>query len=369
MVLIKRYYNKMLSMKKIVHITSDSGLGGGQTHLIDVIKHLDRSKFTVVVICDRTGAYVNDFKRYSDNCYQINFKSHLLSIMYSIFKILVKESPDIVHSHLLRACIIGTISAYFARTKKIYSNLHGTVGDDKSVSNLKYWAYVGLLRRMQWLGSQFIAVSEDMKQKLIAQGIDGGKIFVIYNGVDANRFKYSTKEDIEIPIKLVFVGRLALQKGVVYLIEALKALNPAHFTLTIVGDGILSDEVKAKVVAYELSNVTFLGFIKDVQPILSEHDVFVAPSLWEGLPISFIEAMSMSMPVIATTVGGIPELIIDGKGGYLCEPANPKALADAITKLVNEPEQLIAFGKFNRQRVEEYFTVEKCINEIEALYA
>ena len=342
-------------------------MGGGQTHLIDLLKKIDRKQFRVFIICNDKGVYCKDFENYSDCYYAVNFRSPILCI-YIIYKILLKEKPNIVHNHLLRGSILGTIAAYLAKVEKICSNLHGVIGDDKSINKIKYWFYISILGLLQQMGSRFIAVSNDMKRKLITQGIDKAKIFVLYNGVDTFKFKSYQKEDIKIPIKLIFIGRLERPKGLIYLIEAMKELESSHLTLTIVGDGGLREMLVNQVNKYQLHNIKFLGFIKDVKDLIEQHHIVVAPSLWESQGISIVEAMAMGKPVIATKVGGIPELIIHGSGGYLCEPADSKSLVEAIIKLANELENLVKFGEFNRQRVEQLFSLEKTMEQLYEVY-
>jgi glycosyltransferase involved in cell wall biosynthesis len=127
--------------------------------------------------------------------------------------------------------------------------------------------------------------------------------------------------------------------------------------------------MEAKAKAMQLSeDVIFTGIRQDVPNILGLLDVFVLPSLWEGLPIALLEAMAAGLPVVATAVGGTPEVVVEGETGFLVPPRDPEALAEAILRLLREPDLRRRMGEAGRKRVAEHFSVEQMVQKTEALY-
>jgi glycosyltransferase involved in cell wall biosynthesis len=172
-----------------------------------------------------------------------------------------------------------------------------------------------------------IAVSQDMKKMLQNDGVKQSKLHVIENFMTTTTYP-ALKKSSE-TLKFLFVGRLSPEKGCDVLIQALNK----DMELTIVGDGV--DRKRLEDLSRGLK-VHFLGFRNDVANIMSEHDVVVMPSYREGQPLTLIEACCLGLPVVASDVGGIPELIKNGENGLLCESGNSSALRDNLVKMQNE---------------------------------
>lgn len=188
----------------------------------------------------------------------------------------------------------------------------------------------------------------------------------IYNGIKLKESKTRLKpEKQEIPIKLCTVGTVSKRKGQDIILESLIRLNKEdrkRFHLTIVGDGPLLEQLKLKAIENELSDlVTFTGSVNNVENILKNSDVFLLISNDEGLPISIMEAMREGLPVISTYVGGIPEMVIPNKNGYLIQPDSHQ-LINVLRKLLDAEPDLSEFGNESRTIFIERFTTEKMIN-------
>lgn len=352
-------------MKKIIHIISDIGTGGGQTHLIDILKNIDRQKFKIFVICPPKGHYINEVKKYADEYYFINFNQSFLKITLQLYNFLKITKPDIIHNHLLRACYLASPVARLF-TRKVFNNLHGSVTDDITANKIKIAIYIIYNKLLNILGCQYIAVSEFNKNQLIQQKIKKSDITTIYNGIGNQWSSVKKTINMNTGLKLISVCRLAPQKGVFSLLNI--AQKAEYINLKIIGDGTLYEEMKQTIDKQNLKNVNLLGFQKDVKSFLHEADAFILTSEWESMGIAIAEAMACALPVIASNVGGIPELIIDGKGGFLCESNDIDGFVEKIKYLKDNPHLREEFSAFNRKRFKDNFTLEQMINKLEALY-
>jgi glycosyltransferase involved in cell wall biosynthesis len=210
--------------------------------------------------------------------------------------------------------------------------------------------------------------------------IDPSKTVVIYNGVDEERFSHFNNVStarVELGIEsndpvLGSVSSLTPHKGHIYMFQAapkiLESFPSTKFLF--VGDGNLREELEGQVKILNISsNVIFTGIRKNIPELLNLMDIFVLPSSSrEGLGISIIEAMAVEKPVVATNIGGIPEVVQDGKTGILVPPQNSEALAGAIIELLNDSGKAEKMGRMGRLRIKDAFTTQRMISEIENLY-
>ncbi len=355
-------------MKKVIQILSDAGIGGGQVLLLDILQNWKNEAIEQVLITDIKGHYLSDFQQTSHRVYSIDFSASVFSILYHLCNILRKEQPDYVHNHFLRATFLGSIAARIASKAIVYNQLHSIISDSDAPSWKKnlYNTCLKILARKQ---CHFISVSKYSVRQMMKLSIPAEQLHTIYNGVKTTDFPFSPKDYlVGEPLKLLFVGRLATEKGVKYLIQAMQKLQAEAIQLSIVGEGDLRETLETQVAQNQLENSVFLGFQKDVRSLIAEHHVIVLPSLWEAFGIVIVEGMAMGKTIIGTKVGGIPELLIDEKGGYLCPSADEDALCKAILKIQKQPERLAEFGAFNRARFLKLFTLDRTINELETLY-
>ncbi|MEB3274009.1 MAG: glycosyltransferase [Prochlorothrix sp.] len=186
-------------------------------------------------------------------------------------------------------------------------------------------------------------------------------LHIIHCGVEPRLYLPSTHTEER--KRLLYVGRLSPEKGVPVLLESLRSVQETHpdVSLTIVGDGPARREWEQWVAQYGLSNqVDFVGYRsqQEVRQYLRETDVFVLPSFAEGVPVSLMEAMAASVPVVATQVAGVSELVEAGVSGYVVPPGSAEALTDALVQLLNSPEQRSRMGTAGRAKVEAEFNLE-----------
>lgn len=293
------------------------------------------------------------------------------------------EKVDIIHntsdyngivisSKQKKTPVIATIHHPYAQERRIYR---------ANTNNREYVKYV-LQRKINYLefnskilckrADKLIAVSNYTARSVIEEyGIQPTKISVIPNAVDINIFnpdidgtEFRKKLNIGSEKVILFVGRLDFQKGIEYLISAFSKiiLDFPEVKLIVVGDGPLKNHVRAVISKYNLSGSIFLlgrVDVKDLPDIYAACDLFVVPSLMEGFGIVYLEAMACGKACIGTNIGGVEDVIADGRTGLLVPPADPKSIYLAIKSLLSDEDTLMRFGKEGRKRVLENFTWEK----------
>lgn len=224
-------------------------------------------------------------------------------------------------------------------------------------------------------GVQFL--SSELYNYIPKLNIDANKVFVIPRGVDTEIFKpregkdssrkeFGVKED---DIVILYVGRLDLVKGVDYLLRAAKEiiLNYKNIKFLIVGDGSLRGRYEALAKSFS-NNVIFTGFREDISDLMSISDIFVLPSLSEGAANVVMEANASGLPVIATEVGEVPQIVLNGESGFLVKPKDVDGLVIAFKKLINNPLLAKEMGEAGRKRIEEEYSWEIICNKIENAY-
>jgi glycosyltransferase involved in cell wall biosynthesis len=191
---------------------------------------------------------------------------------------------------------------------------------------------------------------------------------VIHNGIDTRLFEQARHGRVRVPT-VVSVGRLAAQKDVGTLIRALAKLERGSYRALLIGSGPDEEDLRAEIDRLGLrDSVQLLGDRHDVPRILSHADVFALASIYECLPISVLEAMAAALPVVATRVGGVPELVVNGKTGFVVPAKDPDAFADALRLLLADRELRRQLGHAGRSRVESHFSVERFRDEHVKLY-
>jgi len=219
----------------------------------------------------------------------------------------------------------------------------------------------------------FITISHYNRTLLLRKyGEVARKVKVIHCGVDLSQFKTNRKRRGPAPAVLC-VTWLRRAKGVGYLIEAVGILKKRNmeFKCKIVGGGSLADEIKAKIKEMNLDSVVELtGPLphKEVIALYEDADLFVLPSVSEGIPVALMEAMAMEVPVVATKITGVPELVDDGENGFLVEARHPEALADSIEKALRDSDLARKMGRLGRKKVEQQFDLETTARSLETIF-
>ena len=284
-----------------------------------------------------------------------------ISATFKLWRMVRKYKIDLIHAHyVMPPGLIAVICSMFSGAKTAIT-IHGSdifVLARKPIlkSIIKF-----ILKRSDYV----FVVSDSLKENVLKLGIEGleNKLSITYNAVDVERFRpdqtSTFKEEMHInPQKpvILFVGNLVWQKGVEYLIRAKEFMN-TEAEIVIVGDGPLLEELKAIVEFEKMEGITFTGARTDIENIMPAADIFVLPSLSEGRPTVILEAMASGLPVVATKVGGIPE-IVTKETGVLIHPEDSVALAEIGDKILQDKELKEKMGKTAREHVMKYATIK-----------
>jgi glycosyltransferase involved in cell wall biosynthesis len=281
-----------------------------------------------------------------------------ISSFFKLIGMVRRLKIDLIHAHfLLPPGLIG-VCVGSIMGKKTAVTAHGS----DLMIQAKNPLLRGLIKFTLKRADYVLVVNQALQEKVLELGINPDKIYVTPNAVDVEKFTPQNKElppDIEMssdkPV-LLFVGNLVFQKGVKYLLDAKMLMNtPAE--LVVVGDGPLRQELEMKVQNEEISDVVFVGARRDVEKIMPSADVFVLPSVSEGSPITILEAMASGLPVVATSVGGITDLIND-KVGRVVEPENPLEMATALDEILENKTLLEEKVVAAREHAMKYSTVK-----------
>lgn len=350
---------------KIMQLIPTLGLGGAERVVVDLAKNLDREKFSVKVVCLKSlGELAADLSAAGISVELLGRPS--APIIFSFFKLikfLKRERPDIVHTHLFGADFYGRLAARLAGVKIIVSTEH----------NLNFAE--GFLKKIAKsatgrLANSIIAVSSAVKDYLIKkEGISANKIKVIYNGVAAEKFLYPERNYQRAgTLTIGAIGRLTRQKGFDYLIKAVAQVN-GDWQCLIAGDGEEKEKLFGLIKSLSLENkIKLIGWEKNTPEFLKKLDIFVLPSRWEGLGIVILEAGASGLPVIASNIDGIKELISDNQDGLLFPGGDETKLAEKIKFLLEQPAERKRLGENLRQKVNANFSAKKMAAEYEQLY-
>lgn len=347
---------------RIVQFITPSQIGGAEVHVLSLAARLLRRGHDVTVICPRGRDLERELRARDLPLWAPRTTGKFDPVtLIRLARRLRSWRADVLHTHLSTASLLGSLAARLAGVPAI-ATVHGL--NSKTCFQC---------------ADRLIAVSQAVKQHLTAQGVSPDRIRVIYNGIDLPADVHTPQPDLRQRVApasaVVFgtVGRLGPEKGHRYLLEAAAQLSrraglpPVH--VLIVGQG--REEAPLRALAQRLGigdRVTFAGFQREVWPYLAIMEVFVLPSLKEGLSLSALEAMALGKPVVASRVGGTPEVVEDGETGMLVPPSDASALAEALASLVRSPEAMERMGRAGRQRVAERFGAERMASEIEEVY-
>ena len=296
----------------------------------------------------------------------INPLRDLLGLL-ELFALLRRERPHILHASSSKAGILGRVAAWLAGVPIRIFTVHGWAfsASRGPISVLYRWAE----RLVKAVTTVIVCVAEsELVSGLAAGSCEERATVVIHNGVDSEAAP-PPRRRAGGPPRIVSVGRLKVPKDPLTLVRALGSLRGASFAAVLVGDGPDRPAVTAELERLGLGDaVELAGERHDVRELLAEADIFVLSTRSEGLPLSILEAMSAGLPVVASGVGGVPELVVDGETGLLVPPGDPSRLAAAIQRLLEDPALRDRLGAAGRARVAECFDLDRCRREHLALY-
>lgn len=371
-------------MIKILYILEATS-GGTQKHVIDIAKKIDKSEFQIDIVysTNRNKNFVQESNSIFNKTYGLPITrsgspSDIVNIL-RIRKIIKQNNYDIVHCHSTKAGFVGRLATFLSNHPNVVYSPHGFMFCDTRIK-LRRLLYLNLEKYLGYLTNKLIAVSGSERDLALQHNIvPNKKIITLYNSIDPSDFddfNYVNK----VPDKMLqnnseiiigTVGRLYYQKDPITLIKSFKIINERfpNTKLIIVGDGPL-EQVCIKLIN-ELgleTKIDLAGYQKNSKSYYKMFDIFILSSHYEGLPYALLEAMSMGIPSVGTDVVGIKDLILHGKTGYLAQEGDYQGLADAVIKLLDNPELLSVFSENAKKITGANFNFNDSIKEYEEFY-
>ncbi len=360
---------------RVVEVLATGTSGGAQEHVVGLVSRMDQARFDVSVVSLSPGSAARKLERAGFDVLVIDEHDDAIATG-ALAAHLVDVRPDIIHNHMYRAELVGTRAAIALgevghRRPYIVSTVHS--------SRVRSEEDREMLRVLTPAMDQLIAVSKMIEDKLVAEGRTTAPITRIYNGVDLSRYErveacctLPDEYGMEPGSQIVgVVARLEPEKGHPTLLEAwpqvLRAVPDAY--LLIVGEGSRREALEAQTRDLRIAHrVVFTGRRDDVPSVTAAFDVAVLPSYREAQGLSVLEALALSRPVVASNVGGIPEMITDGVNGVLVPPHDPDALAAAIIRLLRDHPFADTLGRAGHDMVHDRFCIDLMVESVQAIY-
>jgi len=388
-----------MAKKSILYIITKSVWGGAAKYVYDLATNLS-GKFEVAVAAGGQGKFAQRIKQAGLPYYQItNFQRTInplkdLLTFFEILSLLFQLKPNIIHVNSSKAGGVvgaaGQIYRFFSHQKiNLIFTAHGwAFNEDRpqwQISLIKFFSRLTAL-----FCDKIICVSEYDRRIAIENKIaPANKLVTIHNGIDIKNISFLSKEESQKKLlghtsKLV-IGTIAewtKNKGLFYLLDALKdcpsntvlqrrtVLEGQSLDIILIGSGENPDKEKMYqfIEKNNLKNVYLIEWLDNAAIYLKAFDIFILPSVKEGLPYTILEAIAAQVPIIASRVGGIPEMIDNRANGILIQPKNSQQLAEKIIYLINNPELAQEMTKKARQKVEKEFSLEKMLQETKNFY-
>ncbi|HEY9583985.1 MAG TPA: glycosyltransferase family 4 protein [Candidatus Paceibacterota bacterium] len=374
--------------KKILYIITKSNFGGAQRHVFDLATNMPKDQYDVVVAAGGKGLLHEKLKAAGIKTISIGLLGRDASILkdsfsfLTIFRIIRSEKPAILHLHSPKAGGLGALSGRILRVPRIVFTAHGWTYKENRPSWQKILIYTASWLTV-FLCHKAIVVSKDDFKKAPTFMIKD-KIEMIHNGiaqfeclprVEAQKEIFGNAQIHPEILILGCIAELHKNKGLAYAIKAIADIRAQNadrnrpILFGIIGDGDEKENLKKLVRESEIENsVFFAGYKESAQKLMSAFDLFIFPSLKEGLPYSLLEAGGIGLPLIATDVGGAADIITDMETGILIRPKNIKEVSNAMRYFIQNPEKIAEFGGKLKKRISEEFSLEKMVEKTIVVY-
>ena len=362
----------------ILHIYQNSKIGGVQQQLLSLLKTYNREWFHPIFCClgpkEEIGKEIEGTGIEFIPLNKLRYNRFSPGIVLELHRLMKKKQIHVVRTHRYRSNLYGRLAAFLAGVPVIIASVHDNYRTDKRPKRRI------MNRILSKITDKIVAVSEDVKEDIMRYDrIDPSKIEVIPNGIDVERFnpeknttdirkEFSLEED---DIVIGFVGRIVPAKGLEYLLNALPYLKEEFksIKLLIVGEGSLVEKLKERAKKNNIfDNILFIGRRRDIPEILASINIFVMPSIAEGLPNALLEAMAMGKPIVTTEVGGIPEIVKNGFNGLLVPPRDTLSLSKAIKELISNDQLAAKLGQAASNLVHNNLSIKAIAQKWQSLY-
>lgn len=368
--------------RKVLFLITKGNFGGAQKYVYDLAMGLKKDQFEPLVALGEGRFLEEKLQEKGIRTIKVGGLKRDISLLndlksfIELLKIFKNEKPDVVHLNSSKAGGLGAMAARLAGIERIVFTAHGFAFNEN-----RSWSQKFLIKTLAWLTILFshktIAVSQAIKDRVSNWPFVWKKVEVIRNGVGEIHFK--TKEGArsflyqDAPKNATWIGTISELhhiKGLGYAIRAIKSVSQTHkIVFVVMGDGEEKEKLKNLVKNEELEEVVkFAGFVDNAPQYLKAFDIFTLTSLSEAFPLSLLEAGRAELPIVASNVGGIPEIIEDKKTGLLVESKNIIAIYKAINHLVENRKKRDILAKNLNKKVETDFSFDNTIKKTKEIY-
>lgn len=356
---------------KILYGITKSNFGGAQRYVFDLATAMEGQGHDVVVLCGGNGILVRKLEAEKIRVISMNemrrdvYIGEEIESFFKILKVLKKEKPDVFHTNSSKMGGLGGLAARLSGVKKIIFTAHGWAFNEPRPG----WQKV-LIKFLAWItvliSHRTICVSKKTKEQIAHWPFAEKKLFVVYNGIS----KFDLTERTESKFTVGTTGELHKIKGHdILLLAWQKFIHGRDAKLVIINDGEERENLVNMAKNLGISDsVSFKGFIDNARSLLSNFDIFVSPSRSENLPYSILEAGLAGLPVIASAVGGIPEIIESGSNGILVPPENVEILLSSLILFTDNPRMRDRLGANLKLSIQENFSFERMVENTLHLY-
>ena len=376
-----------MAKKSILYIITKYVWGGAAKYVFDLSTNLS-DEYIITVAAGGHGKFAQRIKRAQIPYFKINnFQRNInpfkdFFAFFEILGLLFQIKPDIIHVNSSKAGgVVGLAGWVYkilsGKQIRLIFTAHGwAFNEDRPKLQIKLIIFLSKLTALFY--DKIICVSEyDQKTALRNKICKKNKLTVIHNGIDIEKISFLSKEKSQkkligkvSPFVIGTIAEWTKNKGLVYLLKAIKNIKDQEIDVILIGSGENPDkeELQNFVEKNNLKNINLIEFIDNAASYLKAFDIFILPSLKEGLPYTILEAMTAQIPIIATDVGGIPEIIKNNVNGILIKPKNQKLIKEKILYLINNSEISKDLSQKAKIEANKKFTLKRMIQETRKVY-
>jgi glycosyltransferase involved in cell wall biosynthesis len=359
---------------KVLHIVSGDGWGGLETMVLDLLcSEIYRTRIDVAVIVLNEGRFASKARSSGLDVVVVSESAmSFSSLSKELKRVTGALRPDVIHTHRYKEILLGALLAGASAAQHVVT-IHGYEPPTGCLLRARTFLSNSLCIGAALVqGARFVVVADHLRKRFM---IPRSRCLSIRNGIRIPQ-QVSSRSPIDPadhPKEVVigWVGRLVPVKGVSTLLKAVAEMSKSQPTprVLLVGEGPERESLEKLAAALGLSErVRFVGFVEDIWPYYEQMDLFVLPSLHEGVPIALLEALGAGLPVVASAVGGIPHVIGTSEAAVLIDSQSPSTWAEALTGLLSDRAKMTAIGERARKHIEANFSIEGMTEQYLALY-
>jgi glycosyltransferase involved in cell wall biosynthesis len=368
--------SQSMPVKRVLHVIDSLHLGGAQEVVLNLATCGSPRFRHEVATMHGHGIYWDRLRNAGVKVHSLSPQKYFPAYLATLPSLLLATRPDILHCHLIPSNILAKPLGALMGVPLILNHDH--TNDPHRIDNKLLLA---LDKSTNRFARHIIAVAASCREFLIQhESIPAEKITLVPNAIDLRRFTPGTISRTESRLKLALppdvlviagVGRLNPQKNFSLFLDIAAALSPRFPTLRflLAGEGPEEEMLREKAARLGLADrIVFAGYVADTREVYAAADILLMPSRFEGLPMTLLEAMAMNLPVVASKLDGIAEVITDGEDGLLAAPGDAPAFTEHLTRLLENPALASQLGSTARAKIEIRFSVERMTTAVESIY-